>query len=92
MSALAEDPFSNESALPMFLAPEDLAIVVVGGYGRHSFWMPTFGAATRSVTYMVSRYSGFLVLVEAHSGRCGRAPAAARACHRSVAERCSNSS
>ena len=58
MSPLAEDPFSNESALPMFLAPEDLAIIVVGGYGRHSCWMPTFGAATKSVTRAIALCDG----------------------------------
>lgn len=58
MSPLAPDPFSDESALPMFLAPEDLAIIVVGGYGRHSCWIPTFGAATKSVTRAIALCDG----------------------------------
>jgi hypothetical protein len=35
----------------------------------------TTSGATRPVTYRVSSYAGSLTLVEAHSGRCGRAPA-----------------
>jgi hypothetical protein len=58
MSAIDEDPFPSEPALPMFRSPEDLAIVVVGGYGRHSCWMPTFGAATRSVTRAITLRDG----------------------------------
>ena len=41
---------------------------------------------------MVSGNDGSLTLVEAHSGRCTFAPLAARAAHRGVAIRFSNSS
>jgi hypothetical protein len=30
--------------------PEDLHIIVAGGPGKHSCWMPTFGGMTRPVT------------------------------------------
>ena len=36
--------------IPMVATPEDLAIIVLGGPGKHSSWVPTFGGATRSVT------------------------------------------
>ena len=36
--------------VPMVAAPGDLAIIVLGGPGKHSSWVPTFGGATRSVT------------------------------------------
>ena len=44
----------------------------------------TTPGATSSMTYSVSSYAGSLTPVEAHSGRCGSAPAAASAFHRSV--------
>ena len=52
----------------------------------------TVPGATSSSTYMVSGKAGSLVLVEAHSGRCGRAPAWRRASQRGVANRSSYSS
>ena len=58
MGPTADEPFPSETALPMFLAPEDLTIIVVGGYGRHSCWMPTFGAATKSVTRAIALCDG----------------------------------
>jgi hypothetical protein len=30
--------------------PDDLLIMVLGGPGKHSSWVPTFGGTTRSVT------------------------------------------
>jgi hypothetical protein len=50
MFAAGGNRFTGEPALPMFLDPEDLMIIVVGGYGRHSCWIPTFGDMTKSVT------------------------------------------
>jgi hypothetical protein len=50
MTPIHKDLFSGEPALPMFREPEDLMIIVVGGAGRHSCWMPTFGVMTKSVT------------------------------------------
>src|SRR4029450_7814932 len=44
----------------------------------------TVPGAIRSSTYMTSRYSGFFVEVDAHSGRCGCAPASAPAAGRGV--------
>ena len=39
-----------DGPVPMVATPEDLAIIVLGGPGKHSSWVPTFGGATRSVT------------------------------------------
>ena len=39
-----------DGPVPMVTNPEDLAIIVLGGPGKHSSWVPTFGGATRSVT------------------------------------------
>jgi hypothetical protein len=50
MLASGRDCFPDEPALPMFRDPQDLMIIVVGGYGRHSCWIPTFGGMTKSVT------------------------------------------
>ena len=37
---------------------EVLIVVVIGGFGRHSSWLPTFGDTTRSVTKPVCRADG----------------------------------
>ena len=39
-----------EGPVPMVSTLEDLAIIVLGGPGKHSSWVPTFGGSTRSVT------------------------------------------
>ena len=36
--------------IPMVPNAEDLIIIVLGGPGKHSSWIPTFGGSTRSVT------------------------------------------
>jgi hypothetical protein len=36
--------------VPMVRVPDELLIIVLGGPGRHSSWVPTFGGTTRSVT------------------------------------------
>ena len=36
--------------VPIIPTVEDLAIIVLGGPGKHSSWVPTFGGSTRSVT------------------------------------------
>jgi hypothetical protein len=38
--------------------PEDLIVIVVGGFGRHSSWMPTFGSTTQAVTRAVTSADG----------------------------------
>lgn len=53
MAGMFEDLFPNESQVPMIKCPEDLLIIVVGGFGRHSCWLPTFGDSTRAVTKLV---------------------------------------
>jgi hypothetical protein len=54
----AHDRFPDDPASPIIARPDDLIVVVVGGFGRHSSWLPTFGEATRSVTRAVTRADG----------------------------------
>jgi hypothetical protein len=58
MSSAAEDRLPGEPALPIFFEPDDLMILVVGGAGRHSCWMPTFGAWSKSVTRPIALKDG----------------------------------
>ena len=39
-----------DEPVPMVSSPEDLLIIVLGGPGKHTSWVPTFGGTTRSVT------------------------------------------
>ncbi|MCI0859588.1 MAG: hypothetical protein J4N81_12715 [Chloroflexi bacterium] len=39
-----------DGPVPMVPTPDDLAVIVLGGPGKHSSWVPTFGGSTRSVT------------------------------------------
>lgn len=55
MAGMFEDLFPNESTVPMIKCPEDLLVIVVGGFGRHSCWLPTFGDSTRAVTKRIER-------------------------------------
>ena len=58
MAGMFPDLFPNDERLPIIKAPEDLLIVVVGGFGRHSCWLPTFGDTTRAVTRLIARSDG----------------------------------
>jgi hypothetical protein len=58
MSPLHHDLFAGQQSVPVFLRPEDLMIIVVGGAVRHSCWIPTFGAATKSVTRAITLADG----------------------------------
>jgi hypothetical protein len=50
MAHMSEDPFAAEEMVPVIRRPEDLLVIVVGGFGRHSSWLPTFGGSTVAVT------------------------------------------
>jgi hypothetical protein len=52
-----EDYFPEAETMPMFRRPEDLLVIVAGGPGRHSCWMPTFGEMSLSVTRRIDRTS-----------------------------------
>jgi hypothetical protein len=54
----APDRFLDDRAKPIIARPEDLIVIVVGGFGRHSSWLPTFGSSTRAVTRAVTRTDG----------------------------------
>lgn len=58
MPGSGNNHFPNDHALPMFRKPDYLMIIVAGGAGRHSCWLPTFGAGTRAVTRAVARKDG----------------------------------
>jgi hypothetical protein len=51
------DLFADDPGRPVVSRADDLIVIVVGGFGRHSSWLPTFGASTRSVTRVISRNS-----------------------------------
>ena len=44
----------------MWKKPEDLSVIVTGGAGKHSAYIPTFGN-TRAVTRALKRANGELV-------------------------------
>jgi len=54
MPAVGTNLFPADDRLPMFRKPDYLMIIVAGGAGRHSAWMPTFGASTRAVTRAIA--------------------------------------
>ena len=43
-----------DGPVPMVSSPDDLLIIVLGGPGKHTSWVPTFGGTTRSVTSAIS--------------------------------------
>ena len=46
-----------DGPVPMVRTQDDLMIIVLGGPGKHSSWVPTFGGTTRSVTREILRNS-----------------------------------
>lgn len=53
MAKMVEDPFAGVDPVPIISKPEDLIVIVLGGFGRHSSWLPTFGASTNAVTRVI---------------------------------------
>ena len=49
-----------DTPIHMWGKPEDLIVIVTGGAGKHSQWVPTFGN-TRSVTRVLKRADDELV-------------------------------
>jgi len=49
-----------DTPVHMWKTPEDLIVIVAGGAGKHSAWIPTFGN-TRAVTRALKRAGGELV-------------------------------
>jgi hypothetical protein len=47
------------ATVPMAHAPEDFIIMVIGGAGKHSAWIPTFGA-TRAVSVAIRKRDGMI--------------------------------
>ena len=50
MAKMVDDPFADADHVPIISKPDDLLVIVLGGFGRHSSWLPTFGASTGAVT------------------------------------------
>jgi hypothetical protein len=50
MAKMVDDPFADATEVPIIARPEDLLVIVLGGFGRHSSWLPTFGGSTVAVT------------------------------------------
>ena len=48
--SLRRQAIDAEQPLPIADAPESIHIIVAGGPGKHSSWLPTFGDMTRPVT------------------------------------------
>ncbi|MCC6707274.1 MAG: hypothetical protein IT492_06905 [Gammaproteobacteria bacterium] len=62
MAGMFPDLFPDEDMKPIIKCAEDLLVVVVGGFGRHSCWLPTFGDTTRAVTRLIARADGSALL------------------------------
>lgn len=58
MAGMFPDAFPDAPRMPIIRTPADLLIIVVGGFGRHSCWLPTFGETTRAVTRPLARADG----------------------------------
>ena len=54
MAGMFDDCFPDDAMVPIIKEPGDLLIIVVGGFGRHSCWLPTFGDTTRAVTRLIA--------------------------------------
>jgi hypothetical protein len=52
------EPFAPDALLPIVESPERLHVIVAGGPGKHSSWMPTFGQQTRPVTTLIADRHG----------------------------------
>jgi len=58
MAGMLDAPSPDSDMMPIISRPEDLIVIVVGGFGRHSSWLPTFGASTQAVTRPITDASG----------------------------------
>lgn len=54
MAGMFKDAFPDADPKPILLCPDDLLIAVIGGFGRHSCWLPTFGNTTRAVSRTIA--------------------------------------
>ena len=54
MANMGPEQFPDAESIPVMSDPDSLIVMVLGGFGRHSSWLPTFGDTTRSVTRPVA--------------------------------------
>ena len=52
------EPFPPGAPLPIADSPDRLHLIVAGGPGKHSSWLPTFGQQTRPVTTLIADRRG----------------------------------
>jgi hypothetical protein len=55
---IARGPFARDELLPIADGPEYIHVIVAGGPGKHSSWMPTFGGMTRPITLPIATRDG----------------------------------
>ena len=55
MAKMFNDDFAGHEAIPIVRQAADLLVLVVGGFGRHSCWLPTFGESTKAVSLLIER-------------------------------------
>jgi hypothetical protein len=53
-----ERAFAPGELLPIADSPETIHIAVIGGAGKHSAWMPSWGRTTRPVTVPLTTREG----------------------------------
>ena len=58
MAGMIDASPADSAMMPIIGDPADLIIAVVGGFGRHSSWMPTFGGSTQAVTRTICDAEG----------------------------------
>ncbi len=58
MAGMSDEGPPPGDFMPIISRPEDLIVMVVGGFGRHSSWLPTFGASTAAVTRTITTVDG----------------------------------
>lgn len=58
MAKMVDDPFADHDPVPIIAHPDDLIVVVIGGFGRHSSWLPTFGGSTTAITRPIADAAG----------------------------------
>lgn len=58
MAGMFESDMGDLDEMPIISRPDDLLVMVLGGFGRHSSWLPTFGASTQAVTRTITDANG----------------------------------
>jgi hypothetical protein len=54
----SDEVIGPHDLLPIAERPEDIHVIVAGGPGKHSSWLPTFGRMTSPVTVPLIDHTG----------------------------------